>query len=76
MTEHVATKHRLQEINDSEEFQMLLLRAMLSEEEVQLMWEIYKKKKDLRVIADEMGISYSTAKQRHKRALKTLGSIL
>lgn len=76
MTDHVATKHKVQAINDTEEFQMLLLRAMLSEEEVELMWQLYKKKKDLRLIADEMGISYSTAKQRHKRALKTLGSIL
>lgn len=77
MTDHVATKHLLRErVTDSEEFQQMLLRAMLSKDEAELMWRHYKEKQDLRLIADSMGISYTTAKQWHKRSLKILKGIL
>ena len=52
------------------------LRAMLSKDEAELMWRHYKEKQDLRLIADSMGISYTTAKQWHKRSLKILKGIL
>ncbi len=54
----------------------MLLRAMLSKDEAELMWRHYKEKQDLRLIADSMGISYTTAKQWHKRSLKILKGIL
>ena len=50
----------------------MLLRAMLSKDEAELMWRHYKEKQDLRLIADSMGISYTTAKQWHKRSLKMM----
>lgn len=75
-SEHVRAKHRLKEINDVAAFRSLLDRCTLCDEDKTILSLIYLRGKPLDFVADELGISYSTAKRYHARAIRKIKQFL
>lgn len=69
------TKHRLKEIATVQDLIDLLDKTLLTDDEREIIWKIYKEGKTLEFAADEIGISRSTAARKHSRALHKIGKI-
>lgn len=73
--ENAETRKKLKGISYVDEFRSILERTMLSEEEKQILILYYKEKKSLAYIADELGMSETTVKRKHRKMLMKLGSV-
>ena len=73
--ENAETRKKLKGISSVDEFRSILERTMLSDEEKQILILYYKEKKSLAYIADELGMSETTVKRKHRKMLMKLGSI-
>lgn len=73
--ENAETRKKLKGISSVDEFRSILERTMLSEEEKQILILYYKEKKSLAYIADELGMSETTVKRKHRKMLMKLGSV-
>ena len=73
--ENAKTKKKLKRIGSVREFDELLERSMISEEEKSILCKIYKEQKSLSYIADELGMSIATVKRKHHRILIKLGKL-
>lgn len=73
--ENAETRKKLKGISSVDEFCSILERTMLSDEEKQILILYYKEKKSLAYIADELGMSETTVKRKHRKMLMKLGSI-
>lgn len=73
--ENAETRKKLKGISSVDEFRSILERTMLSDEEKQILILYYKEKKSLAYIADELGMSETTVKMKHRKMLMKLGSI-
>lgn len=69
------TKHKLKEIGLIEDFESILNRTVLTDDEREIIWKVYKEGKTLDLVADEIGISKSTAARKHRKALHKIGKI-
>lgn len=69
------TKHKLKEIGLIEDFESILNRTVLTDDEREIIWKVYKEGKTLDLVADEIGISKSTAVRKHRKALHKIGKI-
>lgn len=76
MSEHIETKHKIQNIYSVKTFEELLENCTLTEDDKTIMRLYYLKGKDLRFIADELGFAESTIKRRHKKILSKLNKML
>lgn len=75
MTEHIKTKHKLQNVGRTT-FTQLLDEAMLSEDEQEMMRMYYMEHKPIEYIADIMGYSEQGILKMHKRILNRIESLL
>ena len=73
--ENAETRKKLKGISSVDEFLSILERTMLSDEEKQILILYYKEKKSLAYIADELGMSETTVKRKHRKMLMKLGSV-
>lgn len=69
-------KHKIQGIGDIRTFKQLLERLMVTDEDKQILTMIYVEHKTLAYIADIMGYSEATIKNRHKRCLRLIAKII
>lgn len=76
MTRHIATRNKLKSIALREQFETLLARTTLKDDEKTILRMHYMEHKEFDFIADMMGYSEWTAKRKHKEALVKLSSIL
>ena len=75
-SKHIETRRKLQSLATVDEFSGIIDTAMLSRTDKDLLWLHYVEGKDLRYIGDTLGYSEQTIKNRHRKALKTIGYIL
>lgn len=75
-SEHIKAKHRLREISDIAAFRSLMDRCTLCDDDKTILSLIYLRGKSMDFVADDLGISYSTAKRYHARALKKIKQFL
>lgn len=68
-SEHIEAKHKILE-KDKFEFESLIDRMMLSDEEEQMMRMYYMKHKSFNQIADELGYSEVGIARMHQRIIK------
>lgn len=74
--ENAETRKKLKGISSVDEFRSILERTMLSDEEKRILILLYyKEKKSLAYIADELGMSETTVKRKHRKMLMKLGSV-
>lgn len=73
--ENAETRKKLKGISSVDEFRSILERTMLSDEEKQILILYYKEKKSLAYIADELGMSETTVKRKHRKILMKLGRV-
>lgn len=66
----------LKNINSISTFNALLEDLMISDEDKEILTLIYVKKKTLSYIADTYGYSESTIKNKHRRVLKIIASMI
>lgn len=76
MREHIETRKKLKEICDQSEFNSLLDKTMLTDEERTVLQMYYIKGKNLCYIADILGYSEVTIKRRHREAIKKIGKMI
>lgn len=76
MTDHIKTKHKLQEVASVKLFEKILSEAILSDTEKDFLRMLYLEKKDLRCVADTLGMSEGAAKKRHSKILKIVASVI
>lgn len=76
MTSHIQTRAKLKEICLVTAFEDLLNLCILSDTDKEILRLHYLQEKDFRYIGDKLGFSESAVKQRHRKALKKLGSII
>lgn len=69
------TKHRLKEICSVEDLKHLLDATVLTDEERDIIWKVYKEGKPLDIVADEIGVSKITVSRKHSRALHKIGKM-
>ena len=74
--ENAETRNRLKQISSVDEFEGLLSKTMLSEEEKKILRMLYKDKKTISYIADEIGLSEVSVKKKHRKSLMKLGKML
>lgn len=75
-SEHILTRKKIKEIANIFDFNEMLDKSTLSEEDKYIIRTHYLEEKDFRFIADFLGYSESTIKYRHKKALLKIGKIL
>lgn len=75
MTDHIKTKHKIQEAGKTT-FTKLLDEAMLSDTEKTMMQMYYIDKKTITYIADILGYSEQGILRMHKRVLRKIESLL
>lgn len=75
-SEHIQTRHKLQEVCDVSSFEDLLNSCILTDDERELMNLHYLKGKDFRYIADSLGFSESTIKRKHRKILGKVGKLM
>lgn len=73
---HIETKHRLKEIPLIEEFEGILNACTLSDTDKNILRMHYIQEKDFGYIADTLGFSIDTVKQRHRKALKKISNAI
>lgn len=76
MTKHIETRHKLRSISSLDEFNHLIDKCVLSDEERSVVYAHYVNGKPLGYIADSMGFSVSTVKRIHSKALGRLAYLL
>lgn len=69
------TKDKIKNISDIRDFESLLSRAMITDEQRKILRMIYVEGKPIDVIADEIGLSERTVSNRHSNALKKIGNM-
>jgi DNA-directed RNA polymerase specialized sigma subunit len=75
MTNHVKTKHKIQQVGKTT-FSELIEEAMLNEDEQRMMKMYYIDRKSISYIADTLGYSEQGILKMHKRILKKIESLL
>lgn len=70
------TRNKLKEITVVKDFEDVLSRIMLSEEEKEIMRLHYKEKKSMSYIADMLGMSEITVKKKHSKILMKVGKVI
>ena len=70
-SDHIKVKHKILE-KDKFEFEMLIDRMMLSDEEQQMMHLYYMKHKTFNEIADQLGYSEIGIAKMHQRIIKKI----
>lgn len=68
------TRNKLKGITSVKEFESILEQTMLSDEDKQILRMHYKEQKSLSYIADIIGMSETTIKKKHRKALMKLGT--
>lgn len=76
MTEHIATRKKLQAIPLVCDFEAVLARCTLSDEDKEIMRRHYIQRQDFRLIGDALGYSERTIKDRHKKILQKIYNAL
>lgn len=76
MSEHIETRHKIQNLCSVKTFEELLNCCILTEEDKHLMRLHYLQGKDFRYIADELGFAESTIKRHHRKILSKLNKLL
>lgn len=70
------TKKKLKQINSVKDFENMLENLMASEEDKTIIVMHYKEGKSLGYIADALGMSESSIKNRHRKLLIKIGDII
>ena len=73
--ENAKTRRRLKQIETIEQFENILNKIMLFNEERMILTLHYKEQKSLTYIADELGMSEATVKRKHKKLLMKIGRL-
>lgn len=73
--ENAETRRKLKDITSVRDFDELIERTMLSEEEREIVRLRYKEGKPLSYIADIMGLSESSIKKKHSKILRKIGKM-
>lgn len=73
--ENAKTRDRIKQIETIEQFENLLNKLILSDEERNILILHYKEQKPLVYIADVLGMSESTVKRKHKKLLMKVGKL-
>lgn len=76
MTRHIETRSKLKKIALVEDFESLLERCTLADQDKKILRMHYLEHKELLLIADELGYSEKTVKRRHKAALDKISDAL
>lgn len=76
MTQHIETRAKLKKIALVEDFESLLNRCTLENQDKIILRKHYLEHKELMLIADELGYSEKTVKRRHKTALRKIADAL
>lgn len=69
----IKTRNKIKQIGSMKDFEILINSSVLSEEEKKIIEMHYKEQKTLMYIADELGMSESTVKRKHRNVLMKLG---
>ncbi len=70
------TRKKLKQMESIRDFESVVSQTMLSEEEKRILWLHYKEQKPMTYIADELGMSESNVKKKHKKLLMKVGKIV
>lgn len=73
--ENAKTRNRIKKIESVQDFEDLLSKTMLSEEEKRIMRMYYHDKQSLSYIADALGMSEITVKKKHRKILLKIGKM-
>lgn len=73
---HNETRRKLKEIASVKEFESVLDRCTMTEDERQMMILHYIQGKDFRFIGDTLGFSESSIKRKHRKVLAKISVIL
>lgn len=73
--ENAETRKKLKDITSVRDFDELIERTMLNEEEREIVRLRYKEGKTLSYIADVMGLSESSIKKKHSKILRKIGKM-
>lgn len=76
MTKHIQTRNKLKGITLVDTFESLLDQCTLSDINKEILRLHYIQEKDFRYIGDQLGFSEAAIKQRHRKALKKLSSLV
>ena len=76
LTEHISTKHKLQDVGSLSLFEQILAQTTLNDEEKHFLRMYYIEKRDLRFIADSIGMTEKTASRYHRKILRTIAKII
>lgn len=69
------TKRKLKEIYSVKDLIELLDATLLTADEREIVWKVYKEGKTLDFVADEMGMSKASVSRKHKSALHKIGKM-
>lgn len=69
-------RKKLKQIESVRDFESIVNQTMLSEEEKRILWLHYKEQKTMTYIADELGMSESNVKKKHRKLLMKVGKIV
>lgn len=73
--ENARTRKGLKSIGSVQDFESLLERTMLSEEEKNILRMHYHEQRTLSYIADNLGMSEASVKKKHKKILMKIGKL-
>lgn len=76
MTDHIEARRKLQQICVVQEFEQILQKCILTEDEKTILRLHYLDGKNLAYIGDVLGWSESTVKAKHRKILKKLNHFL
>lgn len=76
MTDHIEARRKLQQICGVQEFEQILQKCILTEDEKTILRLHYLDGKNLAYIGDVLGWSESTVKAKHRKILKKLNHFL
>ena len=69
-------RKKLKQIESVRDFESIVNQTMLSEEEKRILRLHYKEQKTMIYIADELGMSESNVKKKHRKLLMKVGKIV
>lgn len=69
-------RKKLKQIESIRDFEGIVNQTMPSEEEKRILWLHYKEQKTMTYIADELGMSESNVKKKHRKLLMKVGKIV
>lgn len=76
MSAHIETRRKLKDMSLVADFEDVLSRCMLSDEDKEMLRMHYIQQESLAFIGDKLGYTERTMKARHKAALKKLADAL